>query len=141
VGVDLDVWTAYTPTWTASGTAPALGNGTIVGRYKQIGKVVAFTIKLTAGSTTTFGTLDWRFTLPITAYDTTYQFAAIAYDSSATTTGWYQARGVGDYGGSTSYFSLIVNTTNANSTSVTSANPMTWASGDILTVSGTYEAA
>jgi hypothetical protein len=132
------VWTAYTPTWTASTTNPVLNNGTIVGRYKQIGEVVHFTLKLTVGSTTTFGTGDWRFTLPVVAQSTVYQFPAAVLDNG---TAWYQAMGVGDYAGSTSFFSVIVNTTNAPSTAIAATNPMTWASTDTLTVSGTYEAA
>lgn len=57
--------TAYTPTWTSSGSAPALGNGTLVGEYYAIGdKFVDFTITLTLGSTSTVGTGNYLLTLP-----------------------------------------------------------------------------
>jgi hypothetical protein len=138
VGVDLDEWTDYTPTWTASTTNPVLNNGSIIGRYKQIGKTMFFTIKLTIGSTTTFGSGAWRFTLPATAQGYSYQFPVAILDNG---TAWYQAMAVGDYAGSTSYFSVIVNTTNAPSVAVESSVPMTWATTDTLTVSGTYEVA
>jgi hypothetical protein len=46
-------WTAYTPTWTSDSGSPSIGNGTLVGRYKQLGKTVFFNLKLTYGSTTT----------------------------------------------------------------------------------------
>jgi len=60
-------WTAYTPTWTASGTAPARGNGTLQGSYSKTGRTVHVRIALYAGSTTTFGTGDYKFSLPFAA--------------------------------------------------------------------------
>ena len=57
-------WTSYTPTWASSGTAPSLGNGTLQGLYLQVGKLVHVLINFKAGSTTTFGTGAWSFTLP-----------------------------------------------------------------------------
>jgi len=57
---------AYTPTWTASGSAPAIGNGTLTGRYSRQGSSITATINLTLGSTSTLGTGDWRFGLPVT---------------------------------------------------------------------------
>jgi hypothetical protein len=43
-------WTTYTPTLGSV----TLGNGTITGRYKQMGKTVTYRATLTLGSTTTF---------------------------------------------------------------------------------------
>jgi hypothetical protein len=59
-------WTSYTPSWTASAGTPAIGNGSLAGAYRQMGKTVDFTINLTAGSTTTFGTAGahWILGLP-----------------------------------------------------------------------------
>ena len=57
-------WTSFTPTWQASGTAPSLGNGTLTGYYKKIGRQVAVRINLTAGSTTTYGTGSLRLRPP-----------------------------------------------------------------------------
>lgn len=59
-------WTSWTPTWTASGSNPALGNGTLVGAYKQIGSLVIARFKLTIGSSTTKGTGNWRLSYPVT---------------------------------------------------------------------------
>jgi hypothetical protein len=58
------VWNGYTPTWAAAGTQPAIGNGTLTGRWKRVGNTVDFRILLIAGSTTTFGTGTWTWTLP-----------------------------------------------------------------------------
>ena len=57
----VSVWTAYTPTWTAATTNPSIGNGTLAGRYTQIGKTCVLVIGLTAGSTTTYGSGNWSF--------------------------------------------------------------------------------
>lgn len=61
-----DNWTSYTPDWTAVTTPPALGNGSLTGQYIQVGSLVWVTISLVAGSTTTFGSGQYRFSLPVT---------------------------------------------------------------------------
>lgn len=55
-------WTTYTPAWTASAGTPAIGNGTLTGKYRLIGKTLDFRFLLTAGSTTTFGTAGAFYT-------------------------------------------------------------------------------
>lgn len=60
-------WTAYTPVWASTGTAPALGNGTLIGRNMKIGRSVIAQIQFTAGSTSTYGSGDYSFTLPATS--------------------------------------------------------------------------
>lgn len=59
-------WTSYTATWTASGTAPSIGNGTLTGRYTLTGRTCEYNIVLTAGSTTTFGSGLYSWGLPFT---------------------------------------------------------------------------
>lgn len=61
-----EAWQTYTVSWTATGT-PAVGNGTLTGYYCQINKVVFGRVNLTAGTTTTYGTGNWYFSLPVTA--------------------------------------------------------------------------
>lgn len=82
-------WTSYTPSWTATGTAPVIGTGTIVGRFKLFAKWGIVRITMTAGGTTTFGTLLYRWSLPagwtLSTATAIYGFGAI-YDTSATTT-------------------------------------------------------
>lgn len=127
-------YTAYTPTWTASGTAPAKGNGTITGRYLQIGKLIHVTIAFAAGSTTTFGTGTWSFTLPVTASSTINTGTAIAFDLSATAI----------YGA----FTRWATTTTLNFYTPAQPGgvygptiPFTWANGDTFTCDLVYEAA
>src|SRR5688572_28327966 len=62
-----DPWTAYTPTWTGTGTNPAIVNGTIGGRYLQAGKLVIGNFQIVMGSSTTFGTGSWLVGLPVPA--------------------------------------------------------------------------
>jgi hypothetical protein len=58
---------SYTPTWACvSGTNPVVGNGTITGNYTRKGRIVTLRILVTMGSTTTYGTGTWSFTLPVT---------------------------------------------------------------------------
>lgn len=57
--------TAYTPTWTGSGSNPSIGNGGLGGRYWLVGKILFLRIQLTVGSTTAFGTGQWSFGLPV----------------------------------------------------------------------------
>ncbi|MFJ1708579.1 hypothetical protein [Kitasatospora sp. NPDC088346] len=65
--VPLGSWTTYAPTWTATTTNPAIGNGTLVTRYTRIGKTITYMGQLRAGSTTNGGTGIWNITLPVQA--------------------------------------------------------------------------
>lgn len=58
---------SYTPTWGSTGTLPVLGDGVIVGKYTQVANMVTVEISLTMGSTTTYGTGNYIFSLPIQA--------------------------------------------------------------------------
>lgn len=80
----------YTPTWTCVGTAPAIGNGTLSGSYYRKGQFMFFNIQLTAGTTTTFGTGGFTFTVPITIAGRSIGGGAVATNP-----------GVANYGGIT----------------------------------------
>jgi hypothetical protein len=123
----------YTPTWSGLGTPPALGNGTISGRYFQIGKLVFLSITLTTGSTSTYGSSSWTFSLPVTAA-TTHKFTGSALVTD-TGTGWY-ACGCRIESSTTlsPYYAFNGNT-------MTSVHPHTWATGDVLEITIVYEAA
>lgn len=60
-------WTTYTPTWGATGSAPAIGNGTLQGRYAILGKSVIVQIAVQMGTTTTFGSGQYNFSVPYTS--------------------------------------------------------------------------
>lgn len=65
--IALGAWNTYTPAWTADTTAPAIGNGTLTGKYAVVGKVCHFTALVTFGSTTTFGSGSYYLGLPLQA--------------------------------------------------------------------------
>lgn len=56
--------TDYTPVLTSGGTAPVLGNGSLIGEYARNGSVMTVTINFMLGSTTTLGTGALSFSLP-----------------------------------------------------------------------------
>ncbi|MFF2773343.1 hypothetical protein ACFVU3_00400 [Streptomyces sp. NPDC058052] len=85
-------WTPYTPTWTGSTGNPVLGNGTIYGRSKSVGKKVTAVIELVMGTTTTFGSGYWQLSLPSTAANpagTSGQFAYLGVARAHSATTWY----------------------------------------------------
>ena len=125
-------WQSYTPTWTAGTTNPSIGNGTLSGRYIQIGKLVYCQFTMRAGSTTTFGSGNWRFSYPVAPDGTSanlYQVGSIyALDNGAA-----NYNGITQYAGVT-YMGLIIS---GNWVSATA--PFTWANGDVLEVNVIYE--
>lgn len=129
-------WSAYTPVWTAASSNPAIGNGTLSGRYLQIGKTVHYYGRILMGSTTTFGSGDWRISLPVTAQTVSGSGTAGAGtcgDASATSAG---SRPV--------TMDLITSTTMrlVSPTGVVAGTvPFTWTTGDDVRWHITYEAA
>lgn len=122
---------AYTPTTTWT-----LGNGTIVGRYQQIGKWVRFEIEFTLGSTTVpSGVL--ALGLPVAAAAPTgVRFPiglASLFDSSAAIHRTFPA----DLASSNVTFNVI---DGAVGTAVSATAPWTWATSDRVVVRGEYEA-
>ncbi|MDF2919741.1 MAG: hypothetical protein K0S70_3958 [Microbacterium sp.] len=56
---------SYTPTWSASGVAPVLGNGSLTGRARLIRRGwISLRNELVFGSSTTGGSGPWSFGLP-----------------------------------------------------------------------------
>ena len=141
VSIESTAWTSYTPTITADGGGFALNNGTLTGRYKQVGKTVFFKLKFVFGSTTAAGTGHWNFSLPVTAYDSNFTFSAAILDDGVA---WYGGIGNGNYTGSTSNFAVIIPSTSASATtwqSVGNGGPFIWGTSDNITITGSYEAA
>lgn len=125
---------AYAPTWTAVTTNPAIGNGNIAAAYTQIQKTVFFRITLTLGSTTTVGSGAWLFTTPTTMInpDSLPVGACIVKKGGAR----FAAT---PYVNASNQIALLLTSNNAL---VTNTSPTgTWASGDVVSIFGTYEAA
>lgn len=130
--VSANAWTAYTPGWTASGTAPAIGDGTLRGAYLLDGKVLRGRFELIVGTTTTFGTGEWRFGLP-GAFLAKNGFAQTAPVSALDrgTAMWAGVAIIGDRDADyTDLYDKFVITNPGGSAAWGATVPMTWASRD-----------
>jgi len=132
-------WISYSVAWTTDGvTQPVIGNGSLTGAYKQIGKIVFVRVKLNCGSTTTFGTGAWQFGLPITASSPDgVQFACSMLDSSTT---WYGGTVNGTYSGATFKTAIITpQPLTHTQAAVTATSPFAWGDTDSHQFNGSYE--
>lgn len=125
----LGAWTTYTPTWTTSGVAPAIGNGTIPSRYVRISQRLAVVnINLQAGSTTTFGTGAWSFTLPASLTAQLGWGAAGGLVSDSSTSDWFPIQA--NFSGGTVLPVVAKASGDCRLGAVTATVPMTWATND-----------
>ena len=123
-------WATYTPSWTTSGSAPSLGNGTLVGSYRREGTTLHLRGRLAVGSTSAGGTGDLRMSLPSGMAVTTEQaLAAFWYDASAATL--YPGVAIADTSSSYTTFQFIATGTRAGSGGL--------GNGDVVTWTGTIE--
>jgi hypothetical protein len=127
--------TSYTPTWgVVSGTAPALGNGTLTGAYTRVGDLVYFRVQLEIGSTTTTGVGSYTFTLP---------FAMTGASNGIAGNGASLDAGVAWYVGYTPFtvqngFTDKFTLHNAANVAMSNTSPYTIGSGDIVYAWGVY---
>ncbi|WP_438446868.1 hypothetical protein [Gorillibacterium sp. sgz5001074] len=78
---------SYTPTWTAATTAPSFGNADVRCRYLVEGRTCTVRGYISFGSTTTFGSGMWQFSIPIASVTTTtFSGSAMVGDRSGTVT-------------------------------------------------------
>ena len=132
----VEAFTTYVPAWTAATTPPVLGNGTITGRFFRVGKLVYYQLVLTAGTTTTFGTGAWRFSLPV-AGSASFGATAQGIAADVSPANLYHINPRMD-----PTLALVIPYTNASPlVAVDLSNPITWATGDVLELNGLYEAA
>lgn len=128
-------WDTYTPTWGAS-SAPSLGNGTLLGRFRRDGTTFHVDIQLTWGSTTTGGTGIWTFSLPSGVAVNSSVYAKIAgfiYD------GTNVQPAVGYAAASGTVFQVVSGA--GTGTGITATTPFAWANGHILSIGGSFEIA
>jgi len=125
-------YTSYTPSWSSTGTAPAIGNATITAQYAQIAKSVHAFGSIAFGGTSTFGTGTYAFTLPVTP-SSAAQAAPLGmvhlYDSSASA----MIIGFATSSGGGSAFTCTYGATYGGVlTNAGQLVPWTWASGDLV---------
>lgn len=121
----------WVPTWTAASSNPSLGDGTFTTHYVKIGQLVACTFTLVPGSTTTFGTGSWSFSLPFTPLSSTlWQGSSRSLDV-----------GTANHIGTTLVSSSLLKIIGQGTADFYGpAIPFTWVSGDVLACSLTYRA-
>lgn len=125
----LSARTSYTPAWSSSGTQPALVNGTAVGKYVALGKIGWCTGLITMGSSSTYGTGTYFFSLPpgwtIASGETGIVVGtARIIDTSLTT------RYVGVV--TVASTALVTISSNAATTDISATVPFTFATTDVI---------
>lgn len=125
----------YTPTWTGSGSNPAIGNGTLIGTWSRDGNRVHVDVELKMGSTTTYGTGTWRWALPVpprnTAGESWKVGPAHLYDDNATLVNV----GVALSNPALSYVTIEYH---GGAAGITPTTPWTWAQDDLIRFSIDY---
>jgi hypothetical protein len=132
-------WTSYTPIWTAASVNPSIGNGTLEGWYKVIGKTCFVRGNIVMGSTTTFGTGEWYVSMPFTAShaDAILMTANLLDNGSA----WYNATLNGARAGFNFKTAIQYQSTGGTALDVRSNQPFTWANSDRFIWNGSFEIA
>ena len=131
-------WTSYTPTWTGSTTNPVLGNGTMVGRYMKFGRTVVCHINMTTGSTTTYGSGNYNWSLPFTAANA--GAALIGHAHLLGTDRWHGQIVISPNATGTSPF-VPITATNTRVDFMTATRPETLAAGAQVRLTFVYESA
>lgn len=128
----LGAWQSYTPTWTTVSGTPDIGNGTLAGYFKELDSTVGLLlIRFVVGSTTTFGTGSWSFSLP--SGWTSDANAIQLLTGHILDDGTDNKLAVGRIFTSSTLIDEI-NPEGANT--ITSGSPMAWATNDQLNLSG-----
>lgn len=131
-------WTAYTPNM---GTGWTLGNGTLNGYYALASKTVNYRIELVFGSTTVLATTSSTVSVPFSRGRTALAETiglVVAFDTSASAR--FQGQHMFGPGVGTGP-SIIFGDGTSSATSVSGTRPFTWAVGDTITITGSYERA
>ena len=130
---------SYVPTWASTGTAVSLGNGTLIGQYQFRGRMVKTAVTLVAGTTTTFGTTQYSFVLPFTPMTVAsfrHLFFGFVFDNSAGQ--MWSITGYNVAGGANTILAMYAS---AGTAVVSSTVPMTFATSDIISITGEYSVA
>lgn len=131
-------WNAYVPTWTNVTT----GNGTTSAFYKQVGKTVFFRLSFTLGTTSSVGAGQVSVSLPVTSATLTARDLIAQGDAFDTSGGQpYSIRALWVNATTIQAWVDVANATFVNQSALNSSQPMTWATGDMLQLTGFYEAA
>ena len=135
----MGAWSTYATSWTCSGSAPAIGNGTIVSRFHRVGRKITLEISLSAGSTTTFGTGEFRFSLPATQSTAIGSNGFYSGDALGVDTGTALYHGVAVIDSTNNFVRVFKGDGTTNPWGNT--QPFTWGNTDSLNICIIYESA
>jgi hypothetical protein len=132
-------WISYTPSWTAASVNPSIGNGTIQGWYKVVGKTCFVRGNVAMGSTTTFGTGEWYISMPFTAsHADAILMTANLLDNGAA---WYNATVNGARAGFNYKTAIQYQAVGGTANDINATQPFTWANSDRFLWNGSFEIA
>lgn len=126
-------WEDYTP----SNTNVTVGNGTETARFTRIGRTITYVYTLEWGSTTSYGGTI-QVGLPVPSAVTGGGCMGSARMLDAGTRHWLGSTVVDETNGQQVF---VIQQNSSGSGLVSGSNPFTWAEGDFLSVTGSYEAA
>ena len=125
--------------WTPTLTNITKGNGNIQSRYIQIGELIVAQFIFVLGSTSAMGT-NGEVSAPVTMSSTADNFP-IGVCSMIDSGGSLYLGTVLEVGGKFRPAAHVASATHVTATGTSATVPMTWASGDTLSFTVTYEAA
>ena len=143
-------WQGWTPALTAATTNPNIGStGVIDGRYRQIGKTVDFELRISSsGSGLSNGSGNYRISYPVTPNNNyiggnSPKIVGLVNFYNASNTTMYQAKAMA---ASTSYMEVYFDVASSanlftNSSNIWSSSFFGVPTGNIVTITGRYEAA
>lgn len=130
-GAAVTDWQSYTPTWTASSVNPSLGNGILSGFWRRVGDTMNVQINWNPGSTTTFGTGVYYFTIPSGYTIDTAKIGTSTARASLGNAELYDLSG-NIYQANVTYFSTtqVALWPESSGNQVGNATPVTWVNND-----------
>lgn len=135
------VYQDYTPTWTSSGTAPAIGDAVVAARYARVGQLVHCYGAITFGASSTFGTGTYQFALPVAPHPTGFASSIAPLGlSSLFDAGGATGLGFLGFAGAQKMQILYAATYLGTLTAVGQTSPWTWAQNDVIGWNLAYEA-
>ena len=118
---------------TGATTNPVIGNGSLAANWSRSGRRVTLTVTLTIGSTTTLGSGNWLFSLPVPATSINDVGAAFYACAAALYCGSVLVDSPAGY--------ITCFSASNTSSAVKSTVPGAWAAGDTLRFTAEYSAA
>lgn len=133
----LSIWNVYPPVWSSTLVAPAIVNGSIIGKYTTLGKLGFISIVMNVGSLSTFGTGTYTWSIP-PAWTAATNAGNIVIGSARLTHSSVSFLGTANVASGASVFTI---TTHGTTSNVGPTVPFTFASTDQVVVEARMEIA